>query len=153
MSPFDAALPSTEDLFSVIEAIHDNVAIVDHNGVMRWVSSCFERNYGISRDRVIGRTTYELEAEKVFSPSVAALVLKTRRVVTLTEATRSGQYNIVTGVPIYDDDGDVSFVVSYSVDMRYSRRLHEEYQKISALVSPNAPQTSGGLPFSGTMRP
>ena len=34
MSPFDAALPSTEDLFSVIEAIHDNVAIVDHNGVM-----------------------------------------------------------------------------------------------------------------------
>ena len=39
MSPFDAALPSTEDLFSVIEAIHDNVAIVDHNGVMRWVSS------------------------------------------------------------------------------------------------------------------
>lgn len=42
MSPFDAALPSTEDLFSVIEAIHDNVAIVDHNGVMRWVSSCFE---------------------------------------------------------------------------------------------------------------
>ena len=114
MSPFDAALPSTEDLFSVIEAIHDNVAIVDHNGVMRWVSSCFERNYGISRDRVIGRTTYELEAEKVFSPSVAALVLKTRRVVTLTEATRSGQYNIVTGVPIYDDDGDVSFVVSYS---------------------------------------
>ena len=48
MSPFDAALPSTEDLFSVIEAIHDNVAIVDHNGVMRWVSSCFERNYGIS---------------------------------------------------------------------------------------------------------
>ena len=64
MSPFDAALPSTEDLFSVIEAIHDNVAIVDHNGVMRWVSSCFERNYGISRDRVIGRTTYELEAEK-----------------------------------------------------------------------------------------
>ena len=54
MSPFDAALPSTEDLFSVIEAIHDNVAIVDHNGVMRWVSSCFERNYGISRGSSAG---------------------------------------------------------------------------------------------------
>lgn len=149
MSPFDSALPSTEDLFSVIEAIHDNVAIVDHNGVMRWVSSCFERTYGISRDRVIGRTTYELEAEKVFSPSVAALVLKTRRVVTLTEATRSGQYSIITGVPIYDDDGDVSFVVSYSVDMRYSRRLHEEYQKISALVSPDAQGAPGKGSLSG----
>lgn len=66
MSPFDAALPSTEDLFSVIEAIHDNVAIVDHNGVMRWVSSCFERNYGISRDRIIGRTTMNWRRKKCF---------------------------------------------------------------------------------------
>ena len=152
MPPFDVALPSTEELFSVIEAIHDNVAIVDHNGVMRWVSSCFERTYGVSRDRIIGRTTYELEAERVFSPSVAALVLKTRRVVTLTEVTRSGRYNIVTGVPIYGDDGDVSFVVSYSVDMRYSRQLHEEYQKINALLSPAVETSSGGQAFGGTMR-
>ncbi len=152
MPPFDVALPSTEELFSVIEAIHDNVAIVDHNGVMRWVSSCFERTYGVSRERIIGRTTYELEAERVFSPSVAALVLKTRRVATLTEVTRSGRYNIVTGVPIYGDDGDVSFVVSYSVDMRYSRQLHEEYQKINALLSPAVETPSGGQAFGGTMR-
>ena len=75
MSPFDAALPSTEDLFSVIEAIHDNVAIVDHNGVMRWVSSCFERNYGISRDRVsvttrrVLRTRAATDGENTFSAS------------------------------------------------------------------------------------
>lgn len=150
MPPFDAALPSTKELFSVIEAIHDNVAIVDHNGVMRWVSSCFERTYGVSSDRIIGRTTYELEAERVFSPSVAALVLKTRRVVTLTEMTRSGRYNIVTGVPIYGDDGSVSFVVSYSVDMRYSRQLHEEYQKINTLLSPVV--HSGRQCFGGTMQ-
>ena len=152
MPPFDVAQPSTEELFSVIEAIHDNVAIVDHNGVMRWVSSCFERTYGVSRDRIIGRTTYELEAERVFSPSVAALVLKTRRVVTLTEVTRSGRYNIVTGVPIYGDDGDVSFVVSYSVDMRYSRQLHEEYQKINALVSPTPETPPSAHASGGTMR-
>lgn len=151
MPPFEGTLPSAEDLFSVIEAIHDNVAIVDRKGVMRWVSSCFERNYGVSRERIIGRTTYELEAERVFFPSVAALVLKTRRVVTLTETTRSGQYHIVTGVPIYGDDGDVSFVVSYSVDMRYSRRLHEEYQKINALLSPQA--AVGEQVFGGFMRP
>lgn len=66
MSPFDAALPSTEDLFSVIEAIHDNVAIVDHNGVMRWVSSCFERNYGISRDRVIAGPPMNWRRKKCF---------------------------------------------------------------------------------------
>ena len=142
-------LPSIEDLFSVIEAIHDNVAIVDHKGVMRWISTCFERNYGVSRDRVLGRTTYELEAERVFSPSVAALVLKTRRVVTLTEQAGTGQYNIVTGVPIYDDKGDVSFVVSYSVDMRYSRRLHEEYEKISTLLGGTAVQKPQALSVCG----
>ena len=139
LTPAAVALPNTDELFAIIEAIHDNVAIVDQNGVMRWVSSCFERTYGIKREQIVGRTTYELEAERVFSPSVAALVLRTRRVVTLTEVTKSGKYNIVTGVPIYGDDGGVSFVVSYSVDMRYSRELHEEYQKINALLTPPEP--------------
>ena len=57
MPPFDAALPSTEDLFSVIEAIHDNVAIVDHNGVMRWVSrrrKCFRHPWRPSSSKPAG---------------------------------------------------------------------------------------------------
>ena len=66
--------------------------------------------------------------------------------------TRSGRYNIVTGVPIYGDDGDVSFVVSYSVDMRYSRQLHEEYQKINALVSPTPETPPSAHASGGTMR-
>ncbi|MFQ8889347.1 MAG: hypothetical protein ACLR7Z_14355 [Bilophila wadsworthia] len=86
------------------EAIHGNVAI-DHNGVMRWVSSCFER-IGISHDRVIGRTTYELEAEKCFRHPWRPSSSKHAG----GHADRGhafGAIQIVTGVPIYDD-GDVS---------------------------------------------
>lgn len=139
-------LPSQNDLFSIIEAIHDNVAIVDNTGTMRWVSSCFERTYNVRREDIIGRTTYELEAQKVFSPSVAALVLQTRRVVTLTESTREGQYNIVTGIPVYDDNGEVCLVVSFSVDMRYSLALYAEYEKIVTLVRDTATPAGETIP-------
>ena len=41
-----AQYPSLRSLFSVMEALHDNIAIVGKDGIILWVSSCFERNYG-----------------------------------------------------------------------------------------------------------
>lgn len=145
-----AQYPSLRSLFSVMEALHDNIAIVGKDGIILWVSSCFERNYGISRDEVVGRTTYELEAERVFTPSVAALVLKTRRVVTLTETAQSGQLNIVTGVPVYDQNGDISLVVSYTVDPAYSLRLYDEYQNILSAGIPHE-EKMPPLPYGGVV--
>ena len=145
-----AQYPSLRSLFSVMEALHDNIAIVGKDGIILWVSSCFERNYGISRDEVVGRTTYELEAERVFTPSVAALVLKTRRVVTLTETSQSGQLNIVTGVPVYDQNGDISLVVSYTVDPAYSLRLYDEYQNILSAGAPHE-EKNPPLPYGGVV--
>lgn len=128
--------PSIGSLFSIIEALHDNVAIVKNDGTFLWVSPCFERTYGISQEKVQGLTTYDLEKERVFSPSVAALVLETKRMVTITEIQSNGHHNIVTGVPIYDNSGNVAFVVSYTVDPRYSLKIYAEYEKINALTLP-----------------
>lgn len=127
-------LPSHEELFSIIESLHDNVAIVDCTGVMRWISPSFEETYSVRHEDIIGRTTYELEAEQIFYPSVAALVLKTHNPVTLAEKTRSGGNNIITGIPIFDDSGNIAFIVSYSVDFLSSRLLHEEHEKINQLI-------------------
>lgn len=145
-----AQYPSLRSLFAVMEALHDNIAIVGKDGIILWVSSCFERTYGISRDAVVGRTTYELEAERVFTPSVAALVLKTRRVVTLTETSHSGQLNIVTGVPVYDQHGDISLVVSYTVDPAYSLRLYDEYRNILSAGAPPE-EKFPPLPYGGVV--
>ena len=145
-----AQYPSLRSLGSVMEALHDDIAIVGKDGIILWVSSCFERNYGVSRDDVVGRTTYELEAERVFTPSVAALVLKTRRVVTLTETSQTGQLNIVTGVPVYDQNGDISLVVSYTVDPAYSLRLYDEYQNILSAGAPHE-EKSPPLPYGGVV--
>lgn len=141
-------LPSLQDMLSIIEGMHDNVAIVDKNGVLRWVSHCFERTYGIQGKQVVGRTTYELEKEKIFSPSVAALVLKTKRMTTVTETARDGQYHIVTGIPIYDENGEVSLIVSFSVDTRYSLKLYDEYENITKLMQGQTEQT---IPLHGVI--
>lgn len=142
-----------KSLLSIIEALFDNVAIVGGDGVMLWVSSCFERTYGLSSKSIVGRTTYELEADRVFSPSVAALVIKTKRVVTLTEVNQAGRYHIVTGVPVYDDDGKVDLVVSYTVDSRYLIKMQAEHERINALLENTyAPQIAAPEFFCASER-
>ena len=152
---FFPSMPSIGSLLSIIEGLHDNVAIVGVDGVMLWVSPGFERTYGVSREQIIGRTTYDLEANRVFCPSVAALVIKTGQTVTVTEVNQNGTYHIVTGVPIPRDDGKLGFVVSYSVDSRYLLQMHAEYENINALLErteTEMPATPGFCCVSDAMR-
>ena len=128
------SMPSIGSLLTIIDALHDNVAIVGVDGAMLWVSPSFERTYGITGEQIIGRTTYDLETDRIFFPSVAALVIKTGQPVTVTEVNQNGMYHIVTGVPIPRDDGELGFVVSYSVDSRYLLQMHAEYENINALI-------------------
>ena len=135
--PVMAGLPDLHDLFSVIESMHDNVVIVNKDGVITWVSSCFEHTYDIHKDEVVGRTTFEMESEGLFCPSVASLVLKGKQTVTVVEDNLQGARNIVTGVPIYDAKGDVEWVISYTVDARYFLKLNNEYEKLNDTLNGN----------------
>ncbi|WP_082936435.1 sigma-54 interaction domain-containing protein [Halodesulfovibrio spirochaetisodalis] len=157
-APAHADFPDVHDLYSVIESMHDNVVIVNKMGVTIWVSSCFERTYGIPKDSIIGRTTYDMEAEGFFSPSVASLVLQSKQTVTIVEDNQLGGRNIVTGVPIYDKAGDVEWVISYTVDSRYFLKLNNEYEKLnealdgSQLVISPDPSSWGVVAISPAMQ-
>ncbi|SIO34665.1 sigma-54 interaction domain-containing protein [Halodesulfovibrio marinisediminis] len=135
--PIRANLPELHDLYSVIESMHDNVVIVDKLGVVIWVSSCFERTYGISKSDIVGRTAAEMEAEGFYSPSVASLVLQGKQTVTIVEDNQLGGRNVVTGVPIFDDAGDVEWVISYTIDSRYFLKLNNEYEKLNTALDGN----------------
>lgn len=156
--PIRTNLPELHDLYSVIESMHDNVVIVSKEGIISWVSSCFEKTYDIPRQEIVGRTTYDMESEGLFCPSVASLVLQGKQTVTVVEDNQLGGRNIVTGVPIYDKAGDVEWVISYTVDSRYFLKLNNEYEKLNTaldgeqiLLSPD-PSSWGVVAISPAMQ-
>ena len=120
------------ELDAVLAISHDNVVLADGTGrVLKASPSCL-RIYGVSPEELVGRTVHELEARRIFSPSVTIPVLRDRAERTVLQTTLTGRRVIATGVPVFDDDGNVCRVVSVSYDLSDIEVLQREYEQLSA---------------------
>lgn len=72
-----------ENFDAIFDAIHDDLLISDGEGIVLRVSPTFEDVYGVEKDRVVGRSVFELETEGVFKPSIIAKVLQRREKITM----------------------------------------------------------------------
>lgn len=114
-----------------MDAIHDDLLIADGKGEVIRVSPDFEEVYGISKKNAIGKSVYELEREGYFKPSVVAQVIKTRQKVTMRQKTSSNRDIVVTATPIFDNEDELKFIVSFSRDITEMLELQKQYSKLA----------------------
>ncbi|MCL6549087.1 MAG: sigma 54-interacting transcriptional regulator, partial [Alicyclobacillus sp.] len=108
---------ANEELESIFNTLFDEVFVTDGYGVTIRVNKAVEPMYGLSKEDLLGRSVFDLERERVFYPSVTAMVLRERKRVTALQTTRSGRRLIVTGNPVFDANGDIVRVISYTRDI------------------------------------
>ncbi|HEX9585039.1 MAG TPA: sigma 54-interacting transcriptional regulator [Gammaproteobacteria bacterium] len=120
------------ELEAILAISHDNVLLADAAGRVLMASPNCLRVYGVAPEELIGRTVYELEARRVFSPSVTIPVLRDRKQRTVLQTTLTGRRVIATGVPVFDAAGELCRVVSTSYDLSDIEVLHREYEQLSA---------------------
>lgn len=123
-----------ENIFEIIESISDEVLISDGKGRVLWVNPGFETCYGIAREQALGRTIYELEEEGYFSPAIIPKVIRKKKKITMAQKTHEGKDILVTATPIFNTDGSIRLVVSYSRDITEMTHLEKEYSNIRRRV-------------------
>lgn len=123
-----------EILFQVLDNEND-VTLTDGKGLVLRVSDSYEDHYYVTKEEVEGRTVFELEDIGVFKPSVTAAVLRKKRKVTLLQTNKRGEIIISTGVPIFDDDKNIRYVISFNaIDIANMTTLYDNYTKLTELM-------------------
>lgn len=118
----------------ILNAMFDDLAIVDKNGKMIYVTSGFEAKYNTNKEFVIGKTLDELERQKILNPSVAKKVFETGKKVIMSHKNNKGNHLIINGMPVYNDDESIKYVVSYSVPSDEIQSLQEERDKLIEML-------------------
>lgn len=113
----------------------NDVTITDGRGVVLQISDSYEEHYGVSREEIIGKTVYELEENRIFNPSVTAVVIKERKKVTLLQTNRRNESVLTTGIPVFDDRGEMEYVVSFnSIDIANVTGLQDKYNRLKEMM-------------------
>lgn len=121
-------------LFQLMNNEND-VTLTDGKGVVLRVSDSYEEHYGVSKAAVIGKTVYELEREHIFNPSVTSAVIKERKKVTLLQTNKLNEKILTTGVPLFDENGELQYVISFnSIDIAEMMTLNDKYHILNELL-------------------
>ncbi|MGN4426696.1 sigma-54 interaction domain-containing protein [Bacillus cereus group sp. MYBK30-1] len=118
------------DLQDVFEYAFDEIFVTDDKGIVVRVNSMCERHYQLSAKELVGKHVQELQKEGIFYPSATLEVIEKKRPVELVQTTKSGEYLHVRTRPVFDEQGDLRRVISYSRDLTELYQLRKKVEEM-----------------------
>ena len=119
----DIIINSSKELNQVFENSPDSIFVADGKGLTLRVNKSFERISNLPREEVIGRNVDDIERDGIFKPSVCRLALKEKRSVTVLQRINEGGDIIVTGVPVFNEKGELFRVTTNAFLMEQVKTL------------------------------
>lgn len=117
----------------MIDSSYDGIYLTDGEGKTLYFNDSFVRISGFKREEAYGRKLQDLLKENYLPNSCSTEVVKLRQPYTTMINYYSGVDAIVTGMPIFDEDGNLIRVFSNVRDISELNRLKEELENVYAL--------------------
>ena len=121
-------------LDTIIDSSYDGLWICDHEGNVIRINKASERINGVKTQEVLGKNMKQLIANGLFDKSVTLEVLKRRTSVTMIQQIKGEKTILVTGNPIFNEKGEITFVVTNDRDMTELDHLRSQLQESQALT-------------------
>ncbi|MFD2507606.1 sigma-54 interaction domain-containing protein [Halalkalibacter alkalisediminis] len=122
---------------AILRALKDDLLVTDSTGKVVMISDATKALYGIEDKVILGLSVYELEKQGVFTPIVTPLVIEKKSRVNVIQTTTEGKKLLITGVPVFDDEGNVWRIASYSHDItemvnikNYLHDMQDEMERV-----------------------
>jgi PAS domain S-box-containing protein/TyrR family helix-turn-helix protein len=133
-------LTTTQNLVRELRAILDSstngIFVTDGHGNVVMVNKAYETMTGITEAEVLGKNMADLVREGYYDESVTMKVLKSRKRETLVQEVKGGKTTLlVTGNPVFDENGNLFRVVTTVQDVTDIRRMQEELEYLLKLKS------------------
>ncbi len=111
----------------IFEAImthsRDGLFVVDNTGLVVMVNRATEDMFGFNKTEVLGRNVEDLVSEGFYEPSVSVMVIEEKKPMSVIQTTRYKKQVLSTGIPIFDDNGEVQFVLVNDRDISHINQL------------------------------
>lgn len=128
-------------LLSIIDAMYDEVIIVDNNYNIVYTNKACARHYGYSADDMIGRSFLDLIDAGWWEPSILPVVYKNKKAMAIKQKTYLGTELLTIAVPLFNERNEIEYVVMNvrdninEIDL-YNPHYISENHKIDAKLEP-----------------
>ena len=101
----------------MLNKLKDGIYITDEVGTTTFVNDAFLNLSGLTREQIIGKTVYDLRKYNVLPNSCCAKVIETMGPVSTVNHYYKGQKCLVSGSPIFDENGNLAKTIAVIRDV------------------------------------
>lgn len=123
-----------QQMNAIFEASYDYLFVTDAHGLVTKVSPSYHRITGIKPEDILGSTMYNLVALGFYDRSCSIEVIETLKPVTFVQhILKTGRTVLVTGNPVFDENGKLISVVTNGRDITELNQLKDQVEHIESL--------------------
>jgi PAS domain S-box-containing protein len=123
-----------KDCYEILDSLYDGIWICDQEGKVIYLNKASEKFNSLKAKQVIGKSVVELMEEGKFDRSVTLPVLESRKTFTIVASTHSGTDVLLTGSPVFHQNGEIKLVVINERDITDLNRLRQELEESRSLA-------------------
>ncbi len=122
---------TNRQLETILNASSESIWICDGQGVVLRINQATKKLLGISPEEVVGKQIDDLVNKGMMDRSVTREVINRKCQVNIIQKhAKVNKRLLVTGTPVFDDDGAISMVITNERDMTQLNDLHEELKLV-----------------------
>lgn len=125
ISEFKVLSEQLNKLDAVIETLDDGIVVADNQGNIIIANDAYQRMTGITAKEFVGKHVRDLLSQGYMNKSVTEMVLERRSKVNVMDV-RNGKDLLMSGSPVYDEAGNVKYVVTAVRDISQLIELEEK---------------------------
>lgn len=119
----------TNELEAIINSSYDGMFVTDGDGTVLRVNQAYERISGLEATELLGKTMQQLVDEGYYDQSATLLIMERGERITITQTVKGDISLLVTGNPIFADDGRLFRVVTNVRDVTELTKLQEQLNR------------------------
>ena len=126
-------LPNTDE--EIMDTHDEDIIITTREGKIIKVTHISGEHYGLTPGDLLGKSVFDLEAQGIFSPAITPEVVEKKKKIVTVQTTPSGRKVLITGIPLFNEEREVEFVISYSYELSELIVMKEYLQDLETEMS------------------
>jgi len=118
-----------DELNTILQASFDYIFVTDGEGNVLRINDSYTRITGVSRDEVLGKNIYDLVRQGYYDRAATIEVIESKKSITFTQTIKTGKMVLVTGNPVFDDEGKLVLVVTNGRDITELYNLKQQVEQ------------------------
>jgi PAS domain S-box-containing protein len=119
----------------VLDALPDGVYITDANGITITVNKAYEIISGLPRHFLIGKHMKDLVNDGFISKSISLEVIRERKPITRVQEIGGDRKIVVSGNPMFDQNGNIEYVMSSVRDVTALLRAKHAEEQLERILT------------------